>query len=489
MHFPHLAAAFLLIGSLTASPAGAALSLIVMAKTGDPIPGSTHQYFEFGAPVIRRPNEPVFYARGILNNIIQQSRLVRAGPNPRTTTVIISSGDAAPGGGNIFNMIRSEKLMVDGSGTVSFVNTLGTLFDRLFLGGSPGQPLALVAREGQVVPGQGTLSGFFTIDALNDAGQIAFTARNGGFWRATGASGSLVRVLADGDPAPGGGAFLLGNDPGDAVMNASGTMAMGATTIDGTTILPGIYAAAPQGAITRIVRSGAAAPSGNGVYIQFTVPAINDLGQLAFGAILGDTLGDDDGYALLLGNANQLAEILRSGQSVPGGNGVFAPFPVARLHLNNQGQVLVQSTIAIPDLAFTSGLFLASGSNIEEIARIGEAAPCGGTFVAFGDAQALNDDGLAVFSADVNTGETRKGLFFYRNGVRGCVARTGDSVAGLGTITRIEMAEGAGLGNSMLNESGQVAFLIEYADGSAVGNAITLWNRAAIVFDNGFEEA
>lgn len=163
----------------------------------------------------------------------------------------------------------------------------------------PGQSIfAPIASEGDALLGTDRLVQDFRIPHLNDVGQTAFTAI---FSDATGVSRGIYRVGADGEeiseivrwgqiPTDNVGtiSFTLGN----TINNAGQTLFISTQTgtSGGFHNTKAIYRGEGVSSdLTTVVRRGQPAPDGNGNFSVIEQPIMNDLGQVAFSAVLNET--------------------------------------------------------------------------------------------------------------------------------------------------------------------------------------------------------
>ena len=267
-------------------------------------------------------------------------------------------------------------------------------------------------------------------------------------------------------------------------MNASGTVGFSAsytpTSIQG--VLGSGVLRGNGSSVVEFVHNGLLPPEGNGYFDGFANYGINDAGQMLFrGNLGGASGGGDDDTGFYRGDGVGIVRIVRQGQAVPVGGGKF-DFLDTNPAMNNLGQVAFGSSLI--DTAQNNGMFLGSGGAITQIARRGQAVPLGvGTFSSFGS-PAINDAGQVAFIAFTEgagvTSSNDGGLFLY-DSVAGIVkvAREGDSLLG-STITKVQFAE-SGRNNvdglRGLNELGQVAYDFTLADGRrgiAIGTVVAL---------------
>ena len=170
------------------------------------------------------------------------------------------------------------------------------------------------------------------------------------------------------------------------------------------------------GGITQIARAGQAAPDANGTFSSFTTPAINDLGQAAFRAFLTGTSGDDDNVGIFRGSGGGITQIARAGQAAPDANGTFSSFLAPQL--NDTGQAAFRATLTgtAGGNNDDTGIFRGSGNGITQIARAGQAAPdANGIFSNFSANHAFNDSGQVAFRAGLTGtsggGDDNVGIF------------------------------------------------------------------------------
>lgn len=128
---------------------------------------------------------------------------------------------------------------------------------------------------------------------------------------------------------------------------------------------------------------------------------INETGQVVVPARLSD--GDDAIY--LLNGPGSFVEVARSGNAGPGG--IFDRV-ARRPDLNNSSQVLFKAAIGgdgDPELTDEDGvdslILFTPPLSYQVIAQEGDAAPSGGTYQGFAAFTDLNNNGDAVFKADL----------------------------------------------------------------------------------------
>ncbi len=214
---------------------------------------------------------------------------------------------------------------VNGRGDVVFFSTLGRggTDEGLFLW-SGGRVVA-VAREGDRVAGVGRLSGFgkHPTPALSDDGAVVFAAAIAGGRSVEGifvARKGVVRPVAlSGAAAPGIPSGVLSSLDTPAI-NARGDVVFLATVRRGRETLEAVLLWT-RGQLQKVVAQGDPAPAG-GAFAAFGPPALNRNGAVAFGAAVE---GRAVPGGIFVSSGNQLRMVLGAGQDTPLG-GIFAKF-------------------------------------------------------------------------------------------------------------------------------------------------------------------
>lgn len=488
------------LGQSLAAPASA--QLYVVAKQGDTLGDGSGVIMSFRDPLMNhRVNEPIVVAELRQNN---QSRIgvVRFGPLRGQSRVLFLEGTPSPdGNGNVPGNLASS-LYANKSGAISagtfLTGTLGGALDAMaiFSGGAGLTNASLVVRGSHVAPGSGGARFLsMALGAYNGVGQSSFYSSldNGtsGIWRATGPS-DIVRIVVPGHAAPGGGTFGESIEWTTNRINASGKVAfLSVVDVPGENV-SGIYVGARFDLLTEIAREGRPTPRNNGAYgllgAGLPLISINDMGSVAFAALYTNTAaGSADSEGLVIGNGQTATEIVRKGDLAPDGNGRFLnPASTPRLVLNNRNEVAFRSNMTGASGGASTGIFVGRNGSVTQIARLNGPVPGGGTFGAFGNVLALNNNGMLLFDARIDEVQQRRGLFFYKDGVLGSVVKTGDMLPGFGTIQSLDVS--GSLLERLLNDADQAAFRFAYFDaGSSRFEAIAVWSRDSLIFKDGFE--
>jgi hypothetical protein len=336
----------------------------------------------------------------------------------------------------------------------------------------------VVATTGDPAPGGNGTFNTIGLPTLNDSGLAAFsgglTGTSGGanddagFF--AGSGGTLTQLAREGQSVPGSG--VIASFSQAARLNNSGLAAFFANltgTSGGASDNSGIFAGS-GGALTQIVREGQAVPDGNGLFGNPTPPALNDNGLAAFSSMLtGTTGGTNDNNGIFAGSGGAITQILRKGQSAPDSNGAIFGFTAPVLNNNAQVAFSAQLTGTSGGATDSNGMFLGSGGPITQIARGGQSAPGGnGVFSVFSP-PTLNDNGLVVFPADLTgtSGGTtdNNGIFAGSGGALTQIAREGQSAPDGNGLFAIFNA-----GSLRLNENG-VAVFISTLSGTSGGTS------------------
>jgi hypothetical protein len=374
-------------------------------------------------------------------------------------------------------LTSSVNPLINDAGQVAFAaslaGTTGGTLDDTGLYRSSGGGVTQVARAGQPAPGgNGTLGDLPASAATNDAGQLAFVAGyvgtaggvsdNSGIVRGDG--GALVEIVRAGQDAPGGGRY---SGFGSLAFNDNGLVAFSASVVGGPN---GFFFGGPAG-VTSIARRGQAAPGG-GFVGSGSVAAFNLVDQaLLHASVSAVSNGPSESDAIFRGNGGELVQIVRTGQAAPDGNGAFSTLGNV-MALNLLGQAAFTATTTG---AQNNGLFRGDGLALTQIARDGQAAPGGvGVFDLFA-AASLNDVGQVAFVGFLKgagvTAANDVGVYLHDDDLGlVTIAREGDellgsTIIGLGLAGNSTGGPSNVDGRSGLNNLGQVAYDFTLADG------------------------
>ncbi|MCB1100076.1 MAG: hypothetical protein KDN22_31215 [Verrucomicrobiae bacterium] len=259
---------------------------------------------------------------------------------------------------------------------------------------------------------------------------------------------SAVVVVSDEPPEDDGGNFPYFLDP---LLNATGQAVFSGYRVESGFGLPPLddrlLIGDGIGPLVEIARSGQTAPLG-GEYLSFDVHSFNEKGRVAFEA----TLSPDGMSGLFVaGGVDSASQIVREGDAVPGGEGVFDQLDLADVSDDDRmsftasidsGEQRPPKSVVVRDL----------NGSLRTVLREGDPAPegsgiCHGVFLP-----SLNNNGQAGFAVRIEVaGEFETG--YYRDDGPGTlirVARTGDEIPdGTGKLS-------TGISSAQINSAGQL---------------------------------
>ena len=352
---------------------------------------------------------------------------------PAALQVIAAAGDPSPADGS-FDRFDVEGRVVPAPanrrGEVAFFATLlRSAAEEGWFVAAQGR-IGKLAVVGDTVPSGERLAGFGEnpAAAINDAGAVAFSAQLTGGKATSGVfvaqRGKLAAVALSGAAAPDEPQATLAEFEQPA-LNDAGDVAFLAATRRGREAGEAIYLWR-KGQLSKLVASGDRAPGG-GNFSSFGNPALNNKGEVAFGALIeqGPILG-----GIFLSSGKEIRSVLAAGGPAPTG-GIFARFS-ERLDVNDAGTIAFSAVLRQggPEVA----VFAVENDVPRALAAVGQAAPGGGTYAAFASWPAMGNDGAVAFLASLDGGPD--GLAVYRAGAEGVrrVAAIGDALPGGGRI-------------------------------------------------------
>lgn len=354
------------------------------------------------------------------------------GADPPAIRRVAVTGQAVPGGG-IFDRFSVESLPIvapiNSKGQVAFFATVvrGRASEGFFL--ASGARLSKLVVDGDPAPGGGRFSGFgrHPVPALNDAGELAFSAAVAGSKAVEGifvaSPRGLKAVALAGGPAPDiqSGTFANVDTP---TINDRGDVAFLATVRRGRESLEAIYLYS-GGRTRKVVAQGDPAPAG-GAFAGFGPPSLNGKGLVVFGGVVE---GRSVPGGLFLSKDGTIRMLVGAGDETPDG-GIFAKFS-ERVALNDAGTVAFNAMLKG---APTSSAIFVIDDRVRRIAGLGDAAPGGGVFSHFGLWPSLSAAGAVVFAASVDGGASPVGVFVAGRDTTSKVAAVGDALPGGGTL-------------------------------------------------------
>ena len=142
-----------------------------------------------------------------------------------------------------------------------------------------------------------------------------------------------------------------------------------------------------------------------GAFASFTPPALNNVGQVAFGATVSISGVAQQG--IFLASAGDTIAVVADGDPSPGG-GVFALAVGAfgAPSLSDKGEVAFGAHVVVPGaegplLLTPFGVFLHSNGQITKLVADGDATPLGGTYLGY-KPFVLGNSGNLLFMSSVD---------------------------------------------------------------------------------------
>lgn len=387
---------FCIIGILAAAPCAmgqGSFKFSIAERTSSPAPVPA-ELRSFSSPVVNDRGQVAFNSDGGV--------FLRTGGN---VAIVAALGTPAPGGGKF---IKAGPPAINSRGQILFEAT-ATSPSRsgLFLF-SNNQIVQVVKDQSATFGGNASPT---LPPALNDVGDIAFSADAGIFLKS---GGTISKIVSIGDPSPDGGTFTRLSRP---FLNHGKQVAFTSYTTFGSVIC-----LSSGGTLTKIVRSFDQLPSGGFfLYLDPTTAymALNDTGQVAFSG--PPTSGGPSGIFLYSNGTISLP--IPDGTTLQDGTTIFDTQAVS---LNSLGEIAFSGFDLEP---VSPHAFLFSNGNFTRITKYGQAAPGGDQFVA-AFAPSLSNHDQVAFVGDLL--EHNGGIFLYSGGT-GQIARVagqGDPVQG-----------------------------------------------------------
>jgi hypothetical protein len=290
---------------------------------------------------------------------------------------LVVDGDLAPGGGRFSGFGRHPVPALNDGGELAFSAAVAgaKAVEGIFVASPRG--LKAVALAGGPAPDiqSGTFASVDT-PTINDRGDVAFlaTVRRGresleAIYLYSG--GRTRKVVAQGDPAPAGGAFAGFGPPS---LNGKGLVVFGGV-VEGRSVPGGLFLS-KDGTIRMLVGAGDETPDG-GIFAKFSERvALNEAGTVAFNAILKGAPTSGAIYVI----DDRVRRIAGLGDAAPGG-GVFSHFGLWP-SLSAAGAVVFAASV--DGGASPVGVFVAGRGTTSKVAAVGDALPGGGRIVSFG---------------------------------------------------------------------------------------------------------
>lgn len=436
------------VGGGTASPPGSVIysntghgrSLVVVAQSGQAVPGSAGSlsYSHLSPPVISA-NGAIAFDAELLPPLSPSAGLYAMFSGASTSPQLIAkTGDAGPMSDTTVRHVF-QTYAVNDAGSALFRGTLKAAAEErprvsLFLS-EQGKPLQLVARDGDAVAGSPAL--------LYDEWPLGLPQ-----WTDLNDRGDVARYVSF-DSA--GSGLILG----------------------------------PLSSPRVVVQSGAQVPmlSDATTYGYMNRFRLRDDGAVHFEAYLeGPAVTTDSKSALFTAYPNGTVQMhVRTGGPAPFAsfpNGTAVPSSATMFHLsqstsNDAGDIAFMAFLSGPGINFSKNGVLCVGapSDIRAVARFGDAVDLGDSIRIAGiDQVTLNDRGqlafFAILSGDVTTANRRALMSFDpRAGMR-TVVRNGDTIdIGDGVMKTVSGFD-TSIYLSGLADDGTLAFTLAFTDGT-----------------------
>jgi len=393
-----------------AVPTSATGPLRAIIQSGAPAPGGGRfDRFDVTAQPIAAPvnarRQVAFYATVLHGAAREGIFLADAGH----VTKVAAFGDSLPGGGTLAEFGAHPLPSLNNAGHVGFEAHIagGRATEGVFLAGPEG--LRAVALAGDDAPGvpAGVLVGF-NAPALNDNGELAVIAsvRDGRdlldvlyYWNGR----QLQRLVSERDLLLRVGGAM--GQIGDPALNNSGVVAFPATILKGPA-LGGIFVAGAR-SLRLLVRAGDRSPDGAMILRFSERVAIDEAGEIAFGAHLGKESATRE--AVLRTGTDGPAEIAVEGAPAPGGGRYagFGPWPTVA------PDGMTAFVAALDGATAPLAAFAGEAGNVRRVATTGETLPQGGTIgrFALNTVAVAGPDGALTFATVAQNGGERNAIY------------------------------------------------------------------------------
>src|SRR6516162_9707416 len=387
---------------------GGPLRAIIQSDAPAPGGGRFDRFDVTAQPIVAPVNargQVAFYATVLHAAAREGIFLVEGGQ----VTKVAAFGDSVPGGGTLAEFGAHPLPALNSAGHVAFAAQVagGRATEGIFLVGAEGlQAIALAGDDAPGVPA-GVLVGF-DAPALNDNDELAFVAnvRRGRdvldvlyYWNGR----RLQRLAAERELLLRIGGTM--EQIGDPALTNSGVVAFPAAIFKGPA-LGGVFVAGAR-SLRFLVRAGEQTPDGAMILRFSERVAIDEGGEIAFGAHLGKDGATRE--AVLRTGTEGLAEIAVEGAPAPGGGRYagFGPWPTV-----GPGGVtaFIAALDGVPGLL---AAFAGAAGDVRRIATMGETLPGGGTIgrFALNTVAVAGPDGALTFATVAQDKAERNAIY------------------------------------------------------------------------------
>jgi hypothetical protein len=357
-------------------------------------------------------------------------------PVASTLRLVVATGQPAPTGGDFSRFdVTTQPIVapVNARGHVAFYASVvhSKQTEGIFL--QLGSRIVKAAALGDPVPGGGLLSEFarHPTPSLNSADKVAFGAAVSGARASEGVflagEGSLKVIALSGNDAPGvpSGTFVEFDTP---TLNDRDEVAFVATVRRGREMLQVLYLHS-AGKLRKLLAEGEPAPlipsdptRPRGTFSKFGVPVINNKGVVVLPAVIerGDVLG-----GIFVTGTRDVARLLGVGETISPGT-MLVRFS-ERVALDDDDHIAFGAHVGAGASANSEAIFLwNAASGLTQVAAVGDSAPGGGRYSAFGAWPSLGPHAAVTFVAGIDDGPGPVGLYAWRAGYTRRLAMTGD---------------------------------------------------------------
>ncbi len=481
-----------------ASPAAiAAVPYQIVARTGDPAPGTSNTFHGWNNPMCRQFGGVASFGNMQLGfGALYNAGIWSGGVGSLGLDAL--AGAPLPGtGARVISLVSHPTQ--NRNGVVAFHAVIDPSFgftdDNALFIGVPGA-VSMLVRENNPAPGiAGALFDSFSADpAINDSGTTALLAnlRNvpGGTNRAifAGHAGSLSKVVRTGDALPGfpGVTFTFIGSP---VINTAGAVAFGAN--HSAEPNSGIWIMNAGGAIAPALLPGDPAPGlpagstfpfGGGS--SSNIPSMNDQGEFAFATIA--SVGGNNRHGLWTGQPGSLQRRIGSFDPAPGLAAPATIDTIGNALINRGGSVIYNATLNNPPNGRATGIWMYTpGVGNRLVSIVNEQAPemapgiiifsYSTSFTGNSASHSLNNRGEALFIGSLNytvASTPAFGIFAGRPGRIHKVVASGDLLEVAPGVFRTVVVPYLWTGDSpdtgrfmSINDRGEVAFMAQLDGG------------------------
>ena len=299
------------------------------------------------------------------------------------------------------------------------------------LSSATAQTTTTLALTGNASPdGNGTFSGFQSIQVLNSNGKVAFIADLTGTQNpSTDTHGifiadnkSIAKLVRTGEATPdGNGTFrYFSQDFGiieSLVLNDNDSVAFMAS-LSGTSGGPadnlGLFGASAGGGVKQFLRTSDPAPDGNGAFAPFdsgapfSPPGLDNGGKAMFHGMLSNTSGGEyvDDTGAFSSDGSSTTRLIRAGETAPGGSDVFESIERG-IASNLNGQLATAAFIAFESKGDPRGddlnrIYVSTGGVLKEVFRTGVSTSEGNGIVSGVRELSINSIGNVMFIGNVS---------------------------------------------------------------------------------------